>query len=116
MKLLRQRVDDITRGFIRYLTQSGQLDLLPELAKSSLRAAKTQADPHLAQVYAPVPLDKPSLVTLEQTLTQLFARPIKVKLELQPDLIAGMFIRVGDKVIDLSLRTKLIALKEKISN
>lgn len=116
MTLTHNRVDTITRGFIRYLTQTGQLGLLPELAKSSLRAAKTQADPHLAQVYAPIPLDKFSVITLEQTLTKLFARPIKVKTALQPDLIGGIFIRVGDKVIDLSLKTKLDTLQNTLTN
>ncbi|MBI4035047.1 MAG: ATP synthase F1 subunit delta [Candidatus Chisholmbacteria bacterium] len=114
MTLTHSRVDAITRGFIKYLDKTGQIDLLPELARRHLRESRIKFDPHLAKVQTTIPLTPIQRRQLEDILSQTFHRPIKVKASLRPDLIGGMFIRIGDKVIDLSLKTKLDALQDSL--
>ncbi len=116
MTLTHNRVDAITRGFIKYLDKTGQLQLLPELARRYLRASKIKFDPHIASIQVPVPLNPTQVANLSDTLGQLFHRPIKVITQIRTDLIGGMFIRVGDKVIDLSLKTKLDTLENALTN
>ena len=116
MTLTHNRVDTITRGFIKYLDKTGQLQLLPELARRHLRESKIKFDPNVAKVQAPVRLTKTQVETLADTLSQLFKRPVQVTPGVRPDLIGGIFIRIGDKVIDLSLKTKLDTLENRLTN
>ena len=110
------RVDQISKGFLSYLKKTGQLDLLPELARLYLRQVKTKQDPNLAHVYTAIPLSRADLTNLEAVLTQVFSRQIQVKNTLKTDLIGGLYIRIGDKVIDLSLKTKLDSLQNALSS
>lgn len=114
MPLSHSKIDQITHGFIKYLKKTGQLSLLPELARQHLRAAKTQLDPNVARVLTSVSLTTKQVHDLETILSQLFHRAITVHNEIRPGLIAGLFIRIGDKVIDTSLTTKLELLRESL--
>ena len=115
MSLHKLQVDQISKGFIKYLDKTGQLGLLPELARQNLRQSKIQFDPHLAKVQTPISLTPEQIIDLEAALSRLFHRSIKVKNTLNHDLIGGMFIRIADKVIDTSLRTKLDTLQETLT-
>ena len=114
MPISHSKIDQITHGFIKYLEKTGQLSLLPELARQHLRAAKTQLDPNVARIQSSVALTAKQIQDLETTLSQLFHRAIAVHNEVRPGLIAGLFIRIGDKVIDTSLKTKLELLRESL--
>jgi len=116
MTLTHNRVDTITRGFIKYLDKTGQLQLLPELARRYLRESKIKFDPNVAKVQAPIRLTSIQIEALTDVLSQLFQRPVQVTSGVRPDLIGGIFIRVGDKVIDLSLKTKLDTLENAFTN
>lgn len=116
MTLTHNRVNTITRGFIKYLTKTGQLELLPEIARRNLRESKIKFDPNVAKVQTPIRLTSTQTEALTDVLSQLFGRPVQVTLGVRPDLIGGIFIRVGDKVIDLSLKTKLNILENTLTN
>ena len=114
MTLTHSRVDEITRGFIKYLDKTGQIDLLPELARRHLHESRIQFDPNIAKVQTVTPLNQAQRQELASLLSQIFHRPVKVKASLRPDLIGGLFIRIGDKVIDLSLKARLDALQNSL--
>ena len=114
MPISHSKIDQITHGFIKYLEKTGQLSLLPELARQHLRAAKTQLDPNVARTITSVPLTTQQVHDLATILSQLFHRTIAVHNEVRPGLIGGLFIRIGDKVIDTSLKTKLELLRESL--
>ena len=104
----------ITQGLLSYLKKTGQLDLLPQLAQEQLRQAKLQLDQNTALVDTATLLTPAQTHPLQANLSHIFNRPIKVKNSLNPQIIAGLHIKVGDKLIDLSLDTQLDHLYEKL--
>lgn len=116
MPISRNQINAISRGFLKYLQKTGQLSLLPELARQHLRAAKTQTDPHTAQILTVVPLSAHQTKQLETILGNLFHHPITVHNQTQPNILGGLFIRIGDKVIDISLKNKLDTLYETLNH
>lgn len=114
MAQAKSDIDAITKGFLAYLEKTGQLAKLPDLAKRQVQASRTIFDPNLAFVTTVVPLDATESRLLQKKLEQLLDRPIKIKNQLDPRILGGLKIRVGDEIIDMSLKNRLSELKESL--
>jgi len=106
--------DAITKGFISYLEKSGQLAKLPHLAKEQVQASRVLFDPNLAVVQTVIKLQPQEIKSLQNQLETIFKRPIKITNNINPNLLGGMYIRIGDQIIDLSLKSKINSVKEKL--
>jgi F-type H+-transporting ATPase subunit delta len=49
-----------------------------------------------------------------QRITEIIGKPVLLKPKVDPAIIGGIIIRVGDKLIDGSIRSKLAALKKDL--
>ena len=67
-----------------------------------------------AHITTAIELDEEYVLKLAKRLTDLFGRPVVVKTRVNPDIVGGIIIRVGDKLIDGSISSKLEALKRDI--
>ena len=98
-------------NFLRVLSENGRLGLLPEI-RAQFEALKNEREGVLeAEVHSAFELSAPQLADLVQRLEKKTGRKVKAKLEIQKDLIAGVRIILGDKVIDASARAQLGALE-----
>ena len=66
---------------------------------------------HTALVEMATPLPPPFLDTVRAELTQIYGAGLQTSFEHNPDLIAGLRIRVGSDVYDGSVRGRLAALE-----
>jgi F-type H+-transporting ATPase subunit delta len=64
-----------------------------------------------AEVIAARPLTDDQREQLLATLRERTGRDVKLAVEVDPDLIGGLVIRVGSQMIDSSIRTKLASLQ-----
>ncbi len=98
------------RNFVTVLTENERLAVLPEIAGQfeSLRNAHEGVVD--AQVASAFPLSEVQLAELNATLQAKYGRQVKVSVSVDPDLIGGVSIRIGDEVIDTSVRGKLAQL------
>jgi F-type H+-transporting ATPase subunit delta len=62
-------------------------------------------------VYSAFPIDAASLAELATTLEKRFARKLNLTVELQPELIGGIRVVVGDEVLDTSVKARLEQMK-----
>ena len=99
------------RNFLRVVIENGRLSALPEIANQfrSLKNAKSgSAD---AVVYSAFALDDAALADLAVTLEKRFGRKLNVALEIEPALIGGVRVVVGDEVLDTSVKARLEQMK-----
>ena len=69
-----------------------------------------------AQVVSAVPLDNAERERLHRALERLTAGTIKLETEVDPVLLGGALVRIGDRVIDRSARTLLHAMAERLEH
>jgi len=62
-------------------------------------------------VYSAFALDGAALAELASTLEKRFGRKLNVAVELQPELIGGVRVVVGDEVLDTSVKARLEQMK-----
>ena len=108
--------DVVTKGFIQYLEKTGQLSKLPHLAKEQVQASRSLFDPNLAIVQTVVKLESAELKALQVKLETKFNRPIKIVNRINRNILGGILIRIGDEIIDLSLKNRIKKVKDKLTS
>ena len=68
----------------------------------------------IAEVTTAVSLDDADKLNLGKRLTDILGKPVVIKAAVDPSLVGGIRIRVGDKLIDGSLRYKLQSLHKEL--
>jgi F-type H+-transporting ATPase subunit delta len=98
------------RNFVRVLVQSDRIGLLPEIREifDTLKdAADGVARAHISSAF---PVTDTELAALKAALEKRFGKKIEASVGVDPDLIGGATIVVGDTVIDGSVRGELQAM------
>ena len=111
ISILSGRLTGDAGNFVRVLAENGRLGLLPEI-RAQLEALKNEHEGVLeAEVHAAFELSDAQLADLAQRLEKKTGRKVRIKVQLDKGLIAGVRIVLGDKVIDGSARAQLGALE-----
>jgi F-type H+-transporting ATPase subunit delta len=111
ISILSGKLSGEAENFLRVLAQNGRLELLPEI-RTQFEALKNEREGVLeAEVHSAFELSDAQVAELAQRLENKTGRKIRAKLHVDKELIAGVRIVVGDKVIDGSARAQLGALE-----
>ncbi len=102
---------DAARNFLRMLIENGRLNVLPEIA-SQFRALKNvRGGSSDAVVYSAFPIEGAALADLATVLEKRFGRKLNLSVALEPELIGGVRVVVGDEVLDTSVKARLEQMK-----
>jgi F-type H+-transporting ATPase subunit delta len=102
---------EMAKNFLRTVIENGRLSALPEIAEQFRVLKNAQSGSADAVVYSAFPIDSAALADLAATLEKRFARKLNVSVELQPELIGGIRVVVGDEVLDSSVKARLEQMK-----
>ena len=99
------------RNFLRTVIDNGRLGVLPEIAAQYRALRNALGGSADAVVYSAFPIDAAALADMRTTLEKRFGRKLNLKVELDPDLIGGVRVVVGDEVLDTSVKARLEQMK-----
>jgi len=105
--LLSAGGNDLVRRTVLLLTDKGRAAAVPELAAVFTRVSMTAAGRAQGRVSTPAPLDPAIKLSLEQKLGALTGQTVTLEESIEPELIAGLRVVVGSRMIDGSLPTRL---------
>ncbi|MFO1280748.1 MAG: F0F1 ATP synthase subunit delta [Burkholderiaceae bacterium] len=107
----KSALPDSARNFLRTVIENGRLAVLPEMAQQFRNLKNSLSGTSDAVVYSAFPIDAAALADVAATLESRFGRKLNVKVELEPDLIGGIRVVVGDEVLDTSVKARLEQMK-----
>jgi F-type H+-transporting ATPase subunit delta len=111
ISILSGQLDAQAENFVRVLAQNGRLDLLPEM-RMQFEALKNEREGVVeAEVHSAFELSDAQLADLVQRLEKKTGRKVRAKVSVDRELIGGVKLVLGDKVIDGSARGQLGALQ-----
>ncbi|MDZ4074479.1 MAG: F0F1 ATP synthase subunit delta [Hylemonella sp.] len=104
-------LNDAAKNFLRTVIDNGRLSVLPEIAAQFRTLKNAQSGSSDAIVYSAFAIDGAALADVKATLEKRFGRKLNVSVELQPELIGGIRVVVGDEVLDTSVKARLEQMK-----
>lgn len=107
-------IGGIAGNFLRLVARNRRLFMLPEMIKTFRRLASRARGEVEAEVASAHPLTKAQIDALTDTLKASVGRDIKLDMKVDPALLGGLVVKVGSRMIDSSLRTKLNSLKTRM--
>lgn len=110
----RAGVGDMVRNTLRLLAQRHRLALVPALARALVKMSDEKQGIVRASVTTAKTIDETYAKRLQAELEKMTGKRVVLTRAVDPGLIAGVVTRVGDTVIDGSLRTRLDGMKSQL--
>jgi F-type H+-transporting ATPase subunit delta len=95
------------QNFLRMLIENSRLSVLAEIASQFHVLANATAGVSDAAVFSAFPIEDAQLPGVVATLEKRFGRRLNVSVHLEPSLIGGIRVVVGDEVMDTSVKAQL---------
>ena len=111
----KQPLSEMARNFLQTVLDNGRVAVLPEIAHQFHALKNAQAGTADATVYSAFDIDSAALADLANVLEKRFGRPLNLSVQLQPELIGGIRVVVGDEVLDTSVKARLEQMKVALS-
>jgi F-type H+-transporting ATPase subunit delta len=107
--------DPPVRNLVYTLMQRGDLRLLGDVTEAlRQRIHRAEAVPLAVEVTSAVALTDDQRTALASRLEAQYGAGLEIRYLLDPAIIGGLIVRVGDKLIDGSLATRMAAMRQKL--
>jgi F-type H+-transporting ATPase subunit delta len=113
--LLAGKADPGTVAIVRHLVQSPRGRRIGELIASAAQTVADASDGFVATVTAAAPLEPAQLKTLSSTLAAQYGREPRIDVRIDPSVIGGLRVQVGDEVIDGTIASRLTELRLQLA-
>lgn len=106
---------DASKNLLRTVIANGRLSVLPEIAAQFHALVSERSGVSDAIVYSAFPIEPAQLADLVGSLEKRFKRKLNATVQLQPELIGGIRVVVGDEVLDTSVKARLEQMKAALT-
>jgi F-type H+-transporting ATPase subunit delta len=113
-EIIGSRATPITTLLVSFVVSAGRARDLPAIISNLVERAAADRRHAVAEVRSAVPLDDDQRRRLAKALSSNLGKEVEVKVFVDPSVLGGLSARVGDVVIDGTVRHRLDQLKETI--
>jgi len=96
------------------VVQRELVDLMPNIGSELEQLVLNYKNQAVAEVTTATKLDGKQMNLIKQALERRTGKTILVKTKVQPEILGGVIARVGDRIIDGSIRYRLSALRQQL--
>ena len=113
--LLAGKVQPATARLVGYVLKAGHIRDLVGTFEWFAGLAAAERGRRVAEVRSAVELDDAEYRRLAEALERTTGHPVEVRVQVEPSLLGGMAVAIGDTVIDGSVRHRLDQLRETLA-
>ncbi len=113
-KIFAEHISEISLNMLKLLADNNRLFLLQFIADYYYKILCEMRNIDTAQVITAVPVDETTLNRVKEKLENLFNKQIKIEPHVDKKIIAGMIVKIKDKIIDGSIRKKFDNMKKQL--
>lgn len=107
-------VDKIAANFLNLLVEKKRAEILPEIAEEFKIMVDSEKNISHGTVTSAVELSDELQAKVQATLEKITGKKVELSTSVDPSLIGGIVAKVGDLVLDGSIKTQLAGLKDSI--
>jgi F-type H+-transporting ATPase subunit delta len=111
---LTDDVQPLLRNALQLVLQKGRASLLPEIGEEYAALAAREAGVVGIEVTSAVELSAEQLEKLASAAEQRLGTRVELARRVDPEIIGGLVLRVGDVIVDASLRARIRQLQRRL--
>ena len=115
-KAFNGQVADEFLGLLVLLVKKGRQEFIIDILNTFIDMAKEAAGYIKATVTSAIALKEEQLAQIKADIERNTGKHVEIETCVDKDLIGGLIVRVGDKVVDGSIRGQMDALKSQLSS
>ena len=117
-EIFKAEVSKYLLNFLQLLIDKKRIEHLNEIYKEFKHLVETErGEASLkVEVQSPIELDDTRAEKLKSKLEEIFDKQVELVVDIKPQLLGGLVLKVGDKVIDGSIKRQLKNLKNNIKS
>jgi F-type H+-transporting ATPase subunit delta len=104
-------MNSLTRDFLGVVARNRRLFAVPEMIEAYLQQLAERRGEVTAQVTVAQPLDEARRATLMEQLRRAVGARVAADIRVDPALLGGMVVKVGSRMVDASLSSRLQRLR-----
>jgi F-type H+-transporting ATPase subunit delta len=113
--VVKTPLSDASKNLLRTVIDNGRLSVLPEIAAQFHTLVNARSGVSDAVVYSAFAIEPAQLADVVAVLEKRFKRKLNASVQVQPDLIGGIRVVVGDEVLDTSVKARLEQMKAALT-
>jgi F-type H+-transporting ATPase subunit delta len=102
-------------NFLGVVIDNNRLAALPDVARQFRELANAQSGRSDAHIHSAFPIAAAELAQLKTVLEKRFGRKLEAQVHVEPELIGGVRVVVGDEVLDTSVKARLQQMKTALT-
>ena len=107
-------VDSVMSNFLNLLVEKKRAEILPEIAEEYKTMVDEEKNISHGSVISAIGLSDELQQRVQATLEKLTGKKVELTTSVDPSIIGGIIAKVGDLVLDGSIKTQLAGLKDSI--
>ncbi len=104
-------IKGLSARFLMLVAHNNRLSLVRDMVAAFHALLSAHRGEVSAQVISASPLTGPQQETLAKTLKSTIGQDVKIETFVDPDILGGLIVKIGSRMIDSSLRTRLNNLR-----
>ena len=109
--LEKMQIEGLTANFLKLIARNRRLFAAPDMIKAFRALLARHRGRTGAEVTSAVPLEEGQVRALQAALTAALLKNVQLDQKVDATLLGGLVVKVGSRMVDSSLRTKLNSLK-----
>jgi len=107
-------VDSVMSNFLNLLVEKKRAEILPEIAEEYKIMVDEEKNISHGSVISAIELSDELQQSVQATLEKLTGKKVELTTSVDPSILGGIIAKVGDLVLDGSIKTQLAGLKDSI--
>ncbi|HBN1732003.1 TPA: F0F1 ATP synthase subunit delta [Escherichia coli] len=111
-----EQLDENGQNLIRVMAENGRLNALPDVLEQFIHLRAVSEATAEVDVISAAALSEQQLAKISAAMEKRLSRKVKLNCKIDKSVMAGVIIRVGDMVIDGSVRGRLERLADVLQS
>ncbi len=114
--LAKMNASTVTTNLFQLITKNRRLSIAPDVVRAFRALAAKARGEVTAEVISAAPLNDEQTAELKATLKESVGKDVQLSTEVDPSLLGGLVVKIGSRMVDSSLRTKLATMKAALTS
>ncbi len=109
--LERMGITGLAANFVKLITANRRLFALPDMIRAYKALVAREKGEVTAEVTVAENLAEKHVAALTEALRSVTGKAVELKVQVNPAIVGGLIVKLGSRMVDASLRTKLQSLR-----